>query len=141
MRRRDPQQAGRIISLALQIMDCPVEILEDIKRETDQAVRAELLETWKAEAKKAYRQAVLKHHPDRGGDAEKLVILNEGWELIQSMQLAPTRPPPPPPPPPAPRTVVTMRFHGFRPFTYTDSSNTSTTTGTGFGGAGFWTRF
>ena len=34
------------------------------------------------EIKKAYRQLSLKHHPDRGGDAEKFKQLSEAYETL-----------------------------------------------------------
>ena len=35
-----------------------------------------------AEIKAAYRQLVKRHHPDAGGDAERILALNAAWELL-----------------------------------------------------------
>ena len=34
------------------------------------------------EIKAAYRQLVKRHHPDAGGDAERILALNAAWELL-----------------------------------------------------------
>ena len=103
-----PREAGTIVQ-ALRLMGCSVATLRDIQAEQDPATRVELLEAWRAEAKQAYRAAVLEHHPDRGGDPEKLVLLNAGWELIERMQVHPPAPLHRPARP-APRVVV--HFYG-----------------------------
>lgn len=35
------------------------------------------------EAKRAYRAEAMKHHPDRGGNAEKMKTLNNEWEELE----------------------------------------------------------
>lgn len=40
-------------------------------------------EKTKAEVKKAYRAQAMKHHPDRGGDENKMKEVNNAWEEIQ----------------------------------------------------------
>ena len=34
------------------------------------------------EIKAAYRQLVKRHHPDAGGDSERILALNAAWELL-----------------------------------------------------------
>merc|ERR1719158_1972934 len=36
-----------------------------------------------AELKKAYRKAAMKHHPDKGGDPEKLKEINEAYDVLK----------------------------------------------------------
>lgn len=38
----------------------------------------------KAEAKKKFRQAAMKHHPDRGGSHEAMQKVNDAWEAFQN---------------------------------------------------------
>lgn len=40
----------------------------------------------KADAKKAYRAEAFKHHPDRGGDQNKMKDLNNQWENFQQSE-------------------------------------------------------
>ena len=35
-----------------------------------------------AEIKSAYRQLVKQHHPDAGGDDERILALNAAWEVL-----------------------------------------------------------
>ncbi|NDD45787.1 MAG: J domain-containing protein, partial [Synechococcaceae bacterium WB9_4xB_025] len=35
-----------------------------------------------AEIKAAYRRLVKQHHPDAGGDPERILALNAAWELL-----------------------------------------------------------
>ena len=35
-----------------------------------------------AELKAAYRRLVKRHHPDAGGDPERILALNAAWELL-----------------------------------------------------------
>jgi molecular chaperone DnaJ len=39
-----------------------------------------------AEIKAAYRALVKRHHPDAGGDAERILALNAAWELLRDPQ-------------------------------------------------------
>ena len=39
-----------------------------------------------AEIKAAYRSLVKRHHPDAGGDAERIVALNAAWEVLRDPQ-------------------------------------------------------
>jgi hypothetical protein len=39
--------------------------------------------------KKAYRQAALKHHPDRGGDVAQMQLVNEAYELLTKQGSSP----------------------------------------------------
>lgn len=36
----------------------------------------------KDEIEKSYRKLALKHHPDRGGDTEKMKIVNRAYEIL-----------------------------------------------------------
>ncbi len=78
-------------------------------------------------ARQAYRRLAMKHHPDRGGDAEQFKLIQQAWDLIESGKYDPfTAPPkpsaPPPKPPPRPqakpyakpRPFVTpeVKYHG-----------------------------
>lgn len=40
-------------------------------------------ETTKAQVKKMYREAALRHHPDRGGDAEKMKEVSSAYDAIK----------------------------------------------------------
>ena len=39
-----------------------------------------------AEIKAAYRALVKRHHPDAGGDAERILALNAAWEVLGDRQ-------------------------------------------------------
>ena len=39
-----------------------------------------------AEIKTAYRALVKRHHPDAGGDAERILALNAAWEVLGDRQ-------------------------------------------------------
>jgi hypothetical protein len=135
VRARDPRKLTELMAAGLELMGCPLAILQDIQKETDVAVAQDLLDRWRAEVKKSYREAVLEHHPDRGGDPEKLIILNEAWAIIQELKILHRRPPPPPPPPvQRPTTIINIRFHGFQASSfYGPGTGSATTTGTGGG--------
>jgi len=81
--------------------------LEDVQRGLD---------AWRADvAKPAYKRAVMTHHPDRGGSHEDIVILTEGWEIIESLKPAPK---------PQPMMVRRIRIV----YAGSEYSSTSTTT-------------
>ena len=74
----------------------------------------------KLRIRKAYKEAALEHHPDRGGDEETMKLLNSTMEIVDVMELAP-----PPPPRPIVR-IVHIRQHGGG----INFTNTGTGTGT-----------
>lgn len=39
----------------------------------------------KATVRKAYRERALKHHPDRGGDAGKMVCINQAYTVAKQL--------------------------------------------------------
>lgn len=56
--------------------------------------KAEAFEAARAEAKIYHRRLALEHHPDRGGDVEKLKIINAAWTRLQNIELRPHPPQP-----------------------------------------------
>lgn len=48
--------------------------------------RAEAFEAAKAEAKIFYRRLAMEHHPDRGGDQEKIKEVNVAWARLQKIE-------------------------------------------------------
>ncbi len=47
-----------------------------------------------AELKTAYRKAAAENHPDKGGDAEQMRLVNAAFELLSSLSTVATPPPP-----------------------------------------------
>ena len=71
---------------------------------------------FKLRLKKAYRQVVFKHHPDHGGDAEKMKMINSLFTSFMQLKVI-VRPVSPPP------TVFYYHRYG------TTTTSSSTTTG------------
>jgi hypothetical protein len=69
--------------------------------------------------KKAYRKIVFKHHPDHGGDPEKMKMINELYDIIMNKIKIQV---------PQPRPSVIVRFYGdMNRWDSTASTTTSTT--------------
>ena len=103
----------------------------DKLRECLQVPRVELararLAALIAEAKRAYKREAFELHPDRGGDADALVELNEAWGVLRQLKVQAQR---------KPRPVPVVRV-----YSYSNGSATTSTTSTGWTGAGSWYRW
>jgi len=73
---------------------------------------------FKLRLKKAYRQVVFKHHPDHGGDAEKMKMINSLFTSFMQLKVI-VRPVSPPP-------VFVYTYHNVYSGTTTTSSSTTT---------------
>lgn len=133
------------IKAGLELMELPFAVLQDILSERDPELGSRLLADWKEKAKRVYRSAARAHHPDLGGDPEKAKAINLAWSLLERLELN-DRPdriqPPPARRPPWPpnvrvrwdrerstgeRPATTIRFHGFKVSTGSDTAATEPT--------------
>ena len=71
---------------------------------------------FKLRLKKAYRQVVFKHHPDHGGDAEKMKMINSLFTSFMQLKVI-VRPVSPPP--------TVFYYHRYNSYTTTSSSTTT----------------
>jgi len=128
------QREAETLLDGLRLMGLEPAVLRDIMQERNLETAKRLLVAWKAEVKRAYRAAVLAHHPDRGGSHEAICLLNEAWVLVERLELQER----PRSPPPAARTVISIRFHGFETAAGSADSTTSMNHWPGTGGGGWW---
>lgn len=54
----------------------------------------QVLEETKSVLKKAYRKAIVQHHPDRGGDPEKAKLINYLWGEVKKCKVVRRTPQP-----------------------------------------------
>lgn len=78
------------------------------------------LESFKDEAKQAFKALSREHHPDLGGDEEHMKSLSAAYDEIKKMKVVPPRPPP----------MVQFVYVHRSPVTASWTSGTSTTTST-----------
>jgi len=79
-----------------------------------------MLENCKKKAKVGYKKLAFEHHPDRGGDEDKIKELNALFDLIEKIQVQPPRPRP-----------IVIHFGNFGGWSSSSTTTTSTFTGGG----------
>lgn len=73
-----------LITIAVTIFRCYRYIRMDFDPQKDYYTILGVAEdASKDEIKKAFRTAAVKHHPDRGGDAEKFKAMNEAYQVLR----------------------------------------------------------
>jgi hypothetical protein len=99
---------------------------------TDPGLRPARLQEFKERAEKVYRKLALELHPDRGGDTERMALVNAAMDLLRAteIRLAPA----PRPIPQGVQVRVVVVGGGFPGFGgWTNSATTSSFTPTGGG--------
>jgi len=90
MRHRPPTQ-GEVLALFRGFGGIDLAARLQLAKSGEDSVA--IFEAAKAEAKIHYRRLALEHHPDRGGDAEKLKAINVAWERLEKINLVPRQQP------------------------------------------------
>jgi hypothetical protein len=83
-----------------------------VPERTYEAMNKKLVQ-FKLRFKKAYRKVVFKHHPDHGGDPEKMKMINECYDIIMNKIKIQV---------PRPRPTIIIRTYG----NYWDSTSSTT---------------
>lgn len=107
---------------AMEILGLVPEDFKAVKQARDINEAREVLRLLKDKARRGFRRAALKIHPDHGGDEALFKRVNAVLEHIVGLELRPA-----PRPVPMRRSVMHVVFRG-APFASTTASTTSTTT-------------
>jgi len=102
-----------LVSL-VKAIDLPPECLSFLGKDRAVNVLKKHIEEFKELVRQQRRLLALKHHPDKGGDGERMKEINDICDLLCKLEAVPHRPPP-----------VVFSFH--RSFTFTATTNTWTT--------------
>ena len=106
------------INDVLRVVELPPAVLSFIKLPYKQAVQG--LDDFKTFIQKKKKDLALIHHPDKGGDEERMKEINQAIDLLMTLEVAQMRP----------RSV--MQYYSVFAYNYTTDTSATSSTVTGF---------
>lgn len=86
-RKPDPVKTQRILSEGLALMGLSMDELAPIHRADGQGAADKAMEKFRVKCREAYRSALKRHHPDKGGSEEAMKTLNLCMEVVEVLRV------------------------------------------------------